>query len=381
MPRVERKPPVRRHEDMNATLKGRCLVGMGIFVALLGRPARAAEEPLLVVVEAPPSVDVDAAEIRRAIGIELRSRTIAPMSVPTETPGRALIVALDRDRIAMSLRTNDGAAIGRVIPAPVDHAARLRAIAWLAGNLARDQVSPILAEAPPEPSPLATIPALPGTAVATEPPPAKTETPAPEAPPSNAPPPSGTGDTTLSIRAQPPEKPGPLRWSISGSIGPVIAYIDRTSWGATWSSVEFQPSTAWQITVQRRREHERLVIGGRLEGTYNHSGNGQGPQLLGADVFVGSDWRFRYCSLEATIGAGPEAGSVWHSGGSAYSNPPQSYYYNTYQFDLYAQGTLSAAVPLAASVEGILQFGINLNSADQEHWFAASTIGLRYTLP
>ena len=53
---------------MNAVLKGSCLVGMGIFVMFSGQPAHAAEGPLLVVVEAPPALDADAAEIRRAIG-------------------------------------------------------------------------------------------------------------------------------------------------------------------------------------------------------------------------------------------------------------------------------------------------------------------------
>ncbi|HTB60275.1 MAG TPA: hypothetical protein VLC06_20535, partial [Polyangia bacterium] len=142
---------------MNAALKGSCLVGMGAFVVLWGRPAQAAEGPLLVVVEAPPALDADAAEIRRAIGTELRSQTSAPMKTTGEPTGRALIVALDRDRIAMSLRTGDGAPVGRVIPAPAEHAARLRAIAWLAGNLARDQVTPILAEgenAPSAPTPI-----------------------------------------------------------------------------------------------------------------------------------------------------------------------------------------------------------------------------------
>ena len=165
---------------MNARLKGACLVAAVIFAALSERPAHAAEGPLLVVVEAPPALDADAAEIRRAIGTELHAHTIAPMSTPAEAPGRALIVALDGDRIAISLRANDGTSVTRVIHAPAEHAARLRAIAWLAGNLARDQVSPILAEAPAEPSAPATIPALPyppaprrsRRPAATEPPPA-----------------------------------------------------------------------------------------------------------------------------------------------------------------------------------------------------------------
>ncbi len=131
---------------MNAVVKGSCLLGMGILVVFSGQPASAAEGPLLVVVEAPPALDADAAEIRRAIGVELRSQTIAPMKRSADPPERALIVAFDRDRIAMSLRTNDSMPVVRDIPAPTDRAARTRAIAWLAGNLARDQVTPIVAE-------------------------------------------------------------------------------------------------------------------------------------------------------------------------------------------------------------------------------------------
>ena len=92
------------------------------------------------------------------------------MKRSTESPGRALIVAFDRDRIAMSLRTNDATPIVRDIPAPTDRAARLRAIAWLAGNLARDQVTPIVAEAAIETPSLATIPPSIAVTPATEPP-------------------------------------------------------------------------------------------------------------------------------------------------------------------------------------------------------------------
>src|SRR5438874_589380 len=88
------------------------LLRPGIFfvmvVAHLGRSAHAADEPLLVVVEAPPTLDTDAPEIRRAIAAELHARTVAPMSTPAEAPGRVSIVALDHDRIAISLRANDG---------------------------------------------------------------------------------------------------------------------------------------------------------------------------------------------------------------------------------------------------------------------------------
>ena len=171
-------------------------IGFGMLTALTGGSARAADGPLLVVVEAPPALDADAAEIRRAIGTELHSRTVAPMKTPAETSDRALIVALDRDRIAMSLRTSDAAPVARSIPAPPEHAARLRAIAWLAGNLARDQVSPIVAEAAKAP-PAASLlqPTSPAAPVA--------PAPAPPASSGHPPPPTARGrriDRTASVR-------------------------------------------------------------------------------------------------------------------------------------------------------------------------------------
>ena len=69
-----------------------------------------AERPLLVVVEAPPALDVDAAEVRRAVGTELRCQAVAPLKTAGDPPERALIVALDRERITLSLRTGDAMA-------------------------------------------------------------------------------------------------------------------------------------------------------------------------------------------------------------------------------------------------------------------------------
>ena len=144
---------------MNAALNGSCLVGMGIFVAFSGPRAHAAEGPLLVVVEAPPALDADAAEIRRAIGVELR----APDDRPDAEERRTTRPRADRrvrSRSNRDVAPNERrhAPLVRDIPTPTDRAARLRAIAWLAGNLARDQVTPIVAEAPAEATPLATIP-------------------------------------------------------------------------------------------------------------------------------------------------------------------------------------------------------------------------------
>jgi hypothetical protein len=362
-----------------------------ILMAFTGHSARATDGSLLVVVEAPPALYADAAEIRRAIGTELHSKTLAPTKTPGEASDRALIIALDRDRIVMSLRGSDGTLVARVIPAPTDPAARLRAIAWLAGNLVRDQVGPIVAEAPPTPPSPSTIPALTATPEPTEPPPGPiAPAPAPTAP-VPAPPPAtpatpltpaplrrgGEVGETISIHLDERKPTSSTLWSISGAIGPVIADLQQPNGGIWPPSLGMMPSTAWQIEVQRRKQHGRLVVGGALEGTYNHEGNGTGPQLIGSNGFVGARWRYRYCSLETSVGAGIEAARIYQPeviGTSA------NVTIDSYRIDLYAQGTLGAAVPLGGSLEGLLRLGIHITSSHDENWFAASTIGLRYTL-
>ncbi|HLK92255.1 MAG TPA: hypothetical protein VKZ18_20340 [Polyangia bacterium] len=367
---------------MRSPGKGACLSALGVVAALAATPAHAADGSLLVVIEAPPALGADAAEIRRAIGAELRVSVAAPTQTASDRSERALIVALERDRIAMSLRASDAAPTVRVIPAPADHAAWLHAIAWLAGNLARDQVSPIIAQMPPESPPAATAPALPASLPATEPPPAPPATPPAAAPAAPPPLPDFPPGPAIAVRVARRTPPSPLRWSVTGSIGPLVAGLGHQS-SYPWSAgFGLEPSTMWQIAVQRRRERERLVVGGALEGTYNNSGNGVGPQLIGAEVFVGADWPHKYCTLEATIGAGPEAAStVGIDTYTAMNGGFSSGTYVTYYLDLFARGSVAATVPLSGALEGVLQLGAHLNASRNEQWFAASTIGVRYTLP
>jgi len=362
-------------------LGGSTLFGLALVVAATTRPVLAAGAPLLVVVEAPPALDADAAAIRRAIAAELRSATVAPTQIVPEGGDRVLIVALEHDRITMSLRASDASPVVRVVPLPTDHGARLRAIAWLAGNLARDQVSPILAEPPPEPPPVATGPP---PLVAPEPPLAGSASsaapaPSPIPPPSSLQAPSEVRGPMIAARAEPAGVASPLRWSVSGSLGPALAAFNRFGY-FEWISPS-APVTAWQISVQRRREDQRLVIGGALQGIYSSDGNalsGPGVPLLGANVFLGAEWRFRHCALETTVGAGPQAQSTLDLRGLY--GFPLSDGPTTYRLAFFAQGTIAAGIPISGSLEGLVQVGVNVNASHDEFWFVASTFGLRYTL-
>src|SRR5437868_4123954 len=106
-------------------------------------------KPLLVVVEASPGLGLDGRAVRERIGAELRAPVFAPSN--SVTGDVLMTVALDRTEIRVWL--HDGAAppVSRAIPMPAERADRLQAIAWLAGNVARDQVSSITRPAEPAP--------------------------------------------------------------------------------------------------------------------------------------------------------------------------------------------------------------------------------------
>ena len=173
-----------------------------------------------------------------------------------------------------------------------------------------------------------------------------------------------------------------IEWSVSGAAGPVISTIQSPSAGP-WPPSFGIMSTAWQIDLQRRRKGDRFVGGVTLEGTYDRHANGTGQQLLGVDVFVGTDWRHRHWAVEATIGAGLEAAQFLQQDVVNYwnSNLSGNVYHLSYQLGVYAQGTLAAVVPVSNAVEILLRLGVHLTGSHDENWFAASTIGLRYRLP
>lgn len=359
---------------MNAVVKGSCLLWMGIFVVSSGRPAHAAEGALLVVVEAPPALEADAAEIRRAIGVELRSQTIAPLQRSADSPGRALIVAFDRDRIAMSLRTNDATPIVRDIPAPTDRAARLRAIVWLAGNLARDQVTPIVAESPAEATPLATIPSI-APAPATEPPPLPSPTSTPTAVVPAAPVVPTAAETVATTgRIAPPENlNGAYHWSITFADGPTANNAKEQNRRIA--------GTAWHLDVQRRSEKNGFLLGAALSGT-----NGDfAPEGIGMLVFVGSASRHGRWTFEATAGGGLELGEETVLSMTATHSSTNGFESTATQADAVRPGLLADAGvavshPLWQSVDAVVRLGAHLSTISLDDWFLTTTLGLRYNL-
>ena len=279
-------------------------VGMAVTAVVAGSPAAAAaaEKPVLVVVEGALGGDDDPAEIRRAIAAELHQPAVAPVAAESEAAERALIVGVERHRVAVALRAPDAAPVLRVIPAPADHAARVRAITWLAGNLARDQVSGIVTDTPPTASGLAEMPALapttPGnTAIEPAAPHPKTEPPPYE-------PPAGTVFAGAAPAAL--ERP---RWVLSLEAGPVV--------GIGGTALNFSPlslATLWRVELRHFSADHLFFIGVSAEGT---AGSNFGlsaytipyqPETFGAAGLCGWVRRRERWAAEATLGMGVDIG-------------------------------------------------------------------------
>ena len=167
---IERTPGLRRHRGMSQ----RFFLVTVIAVAATALPSLAAAAvvaPLLVVVETAPGAAVDAVEVRHAIAEELGTTVRAPRDPAAPDTRDVLIVAVDRAEIQMSLRAGAAGAVSRAVPAPGDRKARLQSIGWLAGNLARDQVGPIVALMPtPAPVAVASVEVAPSARAEASPP-------------------------------------------------------------------------------------------------------------------------------------------------------------------------------------------------------------------
>src|SRR4051812_47693351 len=143
---------------MRMTHVGLAMAALGCAMVVADASARAAElaepaggeRPLLVTVEIEPGAGADATQVRRAIATEL-GRPVVGLATSAGGKGPSpggpdvLLVTLDRERVVLSMRRRSDETVARALLVPSERGARLRAIAWLAGNLARDQASPLLA--------------------------------------------------------------------------------------------------------------------------------------------------------------------------------------------------------------------------------------------
>ena len=184
-----------------------------VVITLASRPARAGESALVVVVETGLAAGCDGAAVREAVGGELGVAVVAPGELTSAQPSLdTLVVTVDRARITVALRAGNQWA-ARSIPAPAERSARLRAIAWLAGNLGRDQTSAILQNAAPATS-SPKVASSDTTALApTAPPPVAASLPAPAA------------SLTVSSAEDRAPAASAARWSVTVAGGPTASPV------------------------------------------------------------------------------------------------------------------------------------------------------------
>lgn len=356
------------------------LVGCAFLTGVSAPRARAAEGPLLVVVEAPPELSVDAGEIRRAIGTELHDPTVAPARLVSETSERALIVSVERERITMSLRESTTTPVIRSIPAPADPTARLRAIAWLGGNLARDQVSGIVAEpVPPPPPPV------------TEPPPVPTASvPAPVPPPAASPPPASVERPVATVTATTEPRPAPpSAWTIGVAAGPAVSLYEAVhvfkqslfgSWNlsTTFPNIYRGAPMSWRIEARHRSGASGVTLGLALEGL---SSDPAYPvnELMGAMGLAASCLHWRRFTFEALLGAGLDVGNRLVGTFSRSSDGTTTVTESTaLRPGLFAAGNVAVAHPLLDVVDWAVSIDAHVSVVDEYDSYLAATLGLRY---
>jgi hypothetical protein len=341
-------------------------------------------KPLLVVVEASPGLGLDGRAVRERIGAELRAPVVAPRDSVTGDASAVMTVALDSSEIHVWLHDGVLPPVSRVIPMPAERADRLQAIAWLAGNVARDQVSSITRRAdatplrPPlgESEPPVTAPARP-----TEPPPL---------PPADL---SGDGvpETLTAKREDPPTVRGQLGWSVSVAAGPTITNVfdPRVSGQAGDSTTIF--GSTYEVELQRVTSGP-FLLGAAIDVGPNRFDYPR-PHLFGAAAFLGSGWYRRRWFMEATAGVGVEAmrtivTDLVHVEGSA-GTEDKTVKSTQVQPTLYGRVAWSLGVPIAPSVDVMARLGAHVTSVgtplisieNRVTDYVSATVGVRVRLP
>jgi hypothetical protein len=356
---------------------------LGTWIGVLGivvvaRAARAGEggdTPLMVAAEIAPGVGLDGEDVRRVIAEELHRRIVAPALAPTVDAEDVLVVAINEARIVVSFHARSDERASRAITTPPDRAARLRAVAWLAGNLARDQVSPLVMAAAMTAPPKSAAP------VAAAPPatPAVVEPPAAVAPPTETPAASAQSEA-LELRATPAERStDDPTWTVTASAGPSMEYLALRHWNEYSQGSDFGQA-AWQLEVQRRRL-DGWILGAALD--YGPSdGHGFGLAVTG-----GMEQRWRGFRLEESLGVGLESAYVRSvmtmvTDSSTAGESTQTTRSTSMSTTPYARLFATASHPIWHAWDVVARFGAHtILATTAEDTFFTASLGVRLRLP
>lgn len=349
-------------------------------------PATAADGALLVVVEASPELSVDAGQVRRAIGTELRDATVAPSRLVSDSSERALIVSVDRERITMSLRATDAAPVTRAIPAPADAGARLHAIAWLAGNLARDQVTGIVTDTTPPASALGSMVALESAPASA--PAASTAAVVETQPPAYQP----AAMATLATHAESTASSPATRWSVGIEAGAVLSVLDLVSPGSgrgAWASGRvgggYPVATLWRLEMRHFSTDRRFLLGLAAEGATGEVD----PERFGAGGFCGWNRQRGKWATEATLGLGLDFGprvSLPETVSMATESTTNGFTSSTtvtrggWGGSVYGMGAVAASYPIGDAASVFLRVGAHLSAVELPNVFVWTALGVNYGL-
>jgi hypothetical protein len=346
---------------MQALLRwSRLTCSVAFLTAALVGPAIASPDarPVLVAVEISSGIACDAGAVRQVVRDELGRRVLSPAVATWEQAPDELIVALDRKRIVVSARAPDGDLTSRSIATPAGDDDRLRAVAWLAGNLLRDQVANSPAPEP-EPSPTLAVHA---------PEPAPAASPMPVEPPATV---------ALPVEVTTAAGAG-SGWQLTATGG--NAFAEVSDQGAGLRPVLSAAGVAgWQFELQRTRED------GRILGLAIDIGPGE-THLFGAAALWGRQLRRGRWYLEAAAAAGLELGKTMGSDVAIVdSGRTGTYSTVTHSTQVrpaaYGRAALTLGARLGDGVDVVARLSVHLTTAGLLYSFAAPTVGLRFRLP
>ena len=357
------------------------VVGSGLPAAAAARTSAASpgdDQPaLLVVVEVAPGSGHDAAEVREAIRAEIGGLIASPSQPMAGDGNRTLIVAVDRSRVVMSFQRSTDSPVARSIAVPAERGARLRAIAWLARNLARDQVSGIvaapglLAHTPPDGPP----PVIPAEFPAIQPP-ALQETPKPEA--------SEMLGAPVAVRtaSATPVVSAASGWRVTMAGGPTTlprGAMFAGPWSDFAASSLYEGGTSWSLEAHRHTA-TMTALGMALD-----VGRWRDAERIGAAGFMGSRRARGRWAFETNVGVGIEAATTYiidlpviSSSEAGVTSTTRTH--SELRGALYLRGGLSGLVDISDSMALMARVGVHLSTlgnGDVANWL----VGVRVKLP
>ena len=324
----------------------------------------------MVVVEAAADSGVTPEEVRVAVAKEVAGPVAAPSDPAVEGNSETLVIAIKEKEAILSFRSRAGALRRRSVALPEDHKDRVKTLAWVAMNLAKDQVVGLLGDATDtDPRAMALVP-----------PPTETAAPADVKPPLPAPVKNAEfakepmAATELHEASQ-PQSP----WSLSAFAGPSMHLI---------SPMAGTNKLAWSLWRQDGLEYEleaQRPLWDRMVGVALDMGASDLP-VVALAVFIGDGWQRGRLRLDATAGLGLELTDrqvVSHTyvdsstGGQSLTSEMST----QMRPRLYGRGNLTLTWSVRRTFALTLRAALHMATDDLYFWYGSALLGVRINLP